>query len=1096
MTSLSRSEAERVAALHDLEILDTPPEDHFEAVCRTARRLFGVADAFVSLVDADRQWLKTVCGIIPPTMPRETSFCTHTIRDDAVMVVPDARRDPRFSGSSLVTSEVLAFYAGAPLILAPGVRVGALCLVDTAPRAFSDDEVRALRDLAEIVVAHLRLHQANRHHAREVETRAAREVVIAAQAAEIDRRAEAQASANHLLSMAEEMAHIGHWRVALDDGQPVWSAGLFRIAGRDPAERPPHLSNFTGIYHPGDRERLTRIVGEAVALGRNFAFEARILRPDGSERAVEVCGTCQKDAFGATTALFGILIDVTERRATEAEIRLSEIRYRSLADTLPLLVWTMRASDGEATYLNACFRAYYGPIGTDRVGRLARNHPEDAPVVEAAWEQALATGEGFAVECRLQRHDGPYRWHKLAMTPVRHRDGTQVVEWLGTALDIDEIISAHLAVEEAQELLHLGLEAADAGTWDWDMRRGVTVMSSESARIYGLPNAHLPQSLTTAEWTALVHPDDVAQAWEAIRVAIDTRTIYATEFRVGERWVHARGRTLFGPDDRPYRMVGLHIDITERKSFEATLQALTAEAQAARAEAERASEAKSDFLAAMSHEIRTPLNGVLGYADLLLEQAYLTEEDRRRLELIQNSGAALLTIVNDILDFSKIEAGQLVLDPLAFPLLTVIDNTVSIVRGGALKSGLRIDARIDAALPGFVVGDPNRLRQVLLNLLNNAVKFTPAGAVTLNVRHAGARPEGEAMRFEVTDTGIGIPDAQLPRLFKRFSQVDGSISRRFGGTGLGLAICRHLVGMMGGEIGVESREGVGSTFWFTLTLPRAEQAPAQTPEQAPAATERSVPRILAAEAGAAPHLLLVEDVPINQELARAVLESQGFRVDVAGDGAEAVAAVEARMALGAPYALVLMDVQMPGMDGLTATRCIRALPAPAGTVPIVAMTANVMPQQVEALREAGMDDHVGKPFRRADLFATIARWIGSADAEPAPEAAPVEGPLVDREALSAVRDSIGAPRVLSLLALLEGELRDRFRPGETDRMQIAYDAHAMVSAAGMLGFVGLSELCREIEAAAHAGSDLNPLIRRLDTLRSGALGTIRELRAA
>jgi signal transduction histidine kinase/DNA-binding response OmpR family regulator len=624
------------------------------------------------------------------------------------------------------------------------------------------------------------------------------------------------------------------------------------------------------------------------------------------------------------------------------------------------------------------------------------------------------------------------------------------------------------------------------------MRRGVTVLSPESARIYGLPGTEDPQALTTAEWTAMVNPEDVTQAWDAIRLAIETRTTYATEFRIGERWVHARGRTLFGPDDRPYRMVGLHIDITEHKSFEATLQALTAEAQAARAEAERASEAKSDFLAAMSHEIRTPLNGVLGYADLLLEQPHMTEENRHRLELIQSSGTALLTIVNDILDFSKIEAGQLALDPLAFPLLTVIDSTVSIVRGGALKSGLRIDARIDAALPDFVVGDPNRLRQVLLNLLNNAVKFTPAGSVTLNVRHEGTRAGGEAMRFEVTDTGIGIPATRQERLFKRFSQVDGSISRRFGGTGLGLAICRHLVTMMGGEIGVESREGVGSTFWFTLTLPRCEQASAQ--DAVPA--ERPAPRIVAAPPGEAPHLLLVEDVPINQELARAVLESAGFRVDVASDGAEAVTAVEARMEAGGAYALVLMDVQMPGMDGLTATRRIRALPAPAGIVPIVAMTANVMPKQVEALREAGMDDHVGKPFRRADLFATIARWIGPPEMDPAPEPRSAETPVLDRDALSAVRDSIGTPRVLSLLALLEAELRDRFQPGETDRMQIAYDAHAIVSAAGMLGFVGLSELCREIEAAAHAGSDLKPLICRLDTLRTGALGTIRELRAA
>ncbi|WP_336485704.1 PAS domain-containing protein [Methylobacterium nigriterrae] len=1081
------AEAARLAALRDLHILDTPPEEHFEAVCRTARRLFGVADAFVSLIDADRQWLKTRCGLVPGVVPRQTSFCHRAIETDAVLVVADARRDPRFSGAPLVTGAPgIVFYAGAPLVLSDGIRVGALCLIDTAPRDFTQDDAAALADLARVVVAHLHLHRTSVLRGREAEARAAGEALIARQATEIARRGEAQASANSLLVMAEEMAHIGHWRVDLADGRPVWSEGLYRIAGRDPATPPPRLPVFAELYHPDDRAALDALVGRAIDRAEDFDFEARVLRPDGTVRDVEVRGTCRTDAAGATMGLFGIMIDVTDRRKTEAEVRRSEIRYRSLADTLPLLVWTMRAADGEETYGNLGFHEYYGPMGTDRTARISRNHPDDAAAMEAAWRRALAAGEGYAGEWRLRRHDGRYRWHKLSMTPVHHHDDpATVVEWLGTALDIDEIVTARLALEKAQGFLHIALEAADAGTWDWDMLRGVSTLSPESARMYGLPDRLGSQDITTAEWTALVHPDDIGEAWEAIHRAVDQRVAYATEFRVGERWIYACGRTLYRPDERPYRMVGLHLDITERKSVERALRAATEEALAARAEAERASEAKSEFLAAMSHEIRTPLNGILGYADLLLDQTNLADDDRRRLELIQNSGAALLTVVNDILDFSKIEAGQLSLDPVAFPLLSVIDNTVSIVRGAALKSTLRIDARLGPGLPDFVVGDPNRLRQVLLNLLNNAVKFTPAGAVTLNVRHAGTRPEGEAMRFEVTDTGIGISPAQQERLFKRFSQVDGSISRRFGGSGLGLVICRHLVTMMGGEIGLESREGVGSTFWFTLTLPRSRREPPVL--QVP--VERPAPPVAPAAAGGALRLLLVEDVPINQELARAVLEAQGFTVDVAGDGAEAIAAVEAMAGAGRAYDLVLMDVQMPGMDGLTATRRIRALPEPARSVPIVAMTANVLPQQVEALHEAGLDDHVGKPFRRADLFATIARWTGPGGRE----AAPV--PL-DRSALSAVRESVGDARVGSLLALLESELRERFRPGETDRMQIAHDAHALVSAAGMLGFTGLSELCREIEAAAHAGAELPPLIRRLDARRADALSTIRALRAA
>lgn len=1088
--AMVRHEAARVQALAALGILGTAPEPHFEAVCRVAKRVFGVAGAFVALMGEEQVWLKTPCELIPTTAPRRQTFCHVTVEGGTPIVARDTWEHPDFRDLAGVKGECgIRFYAGIPLSLEPGLPLGTFCLVDTAPREFTADEEATFADLAETVIAHLRLALSDAERLKAAAAAEAREAVIFKQNGEIELRARAQESADAQLMMAEWLASIGTWNVTLADGRTTWSPGLYRIAGLDLAKPPPAMAELANYYHPDDRARVHAVVADAVASRGSFAYEARILRPDATLRDVVVRGVSQTDPEGVVTGLVGVLIDVTEMRQVQDAVRRGDVRYRGLAESLPLLVWTMRVSDGEATYLNAQFRSYYGSIGASRTERLARNHPDDAAAMEATWKRALESKNGYSGQWRIRRHDGVYRWHQISISPILLDAKGDILEWLGTALDVDDIVTARIAVEDARQLLGLALEAAGAGTWDWDMQTGVVSLAPESARMHGLdcPNGE-PRLLSASAWTALVHPDDAADAWNEVRRAIDSRSTYAAQFRVGDRWIYGCGRTVFGSDDRPLRMVGLHLDITDSKATEAALRAATHDAEIARAEAERASAAKSNFLAAMSHEIRTPLNSIIGYADLLLDGDTIHGDDRRRLALIQDSGAALLTVVNDVLDFSKVDAGELTLESRSFPLVSVVEAAISIVRGAALKSGLAIMVELDPGLPRFVIGDSSRLQQVLLNLLNNAVKFTPAGSVTLNVYR-----QGEALRFAVTDTGIGIAPEDQSRLFRRFSQVDGSISRRFGGTGLGLAISHQLVELMGGRIGVESREGEGSTFWFTLVLPQGNE-----PVHGPA--QRQDRPVASAETGRHVRLLLAEDVAINRELACAVLEAQGYEVAVAKDGAEALAAVEAAFAKGRGFDLVLMDVQMPGVDGLAATRRIRSLAGPASDVPIVAMTANVLPEQVEELLKVGMDDHVGKPFKRRDLCATIERWTAPGARQrltkPDPGGPPVDPQTLDSEVLDAMRLRFGPERVAGLLDMLAGELSQRFRMQATDRQEIAHDAHAMVSAAGMLGFAGLSDLCRELEAAAHAGSDLSALIRRLEVQRAKTLRVIRTLRAA
>ncbi len=576
---------------------------------------------------------------------------------------------------------------------------------------------------------------------------------------------------------------------------------------------------------------------------------------------------------------------------------------------------------------------------------------------------------------------------------------------------------------------------------------------------------YTPEEVVAMRLRDCVHREDLALlVTQARRLAAgepQVSVVCRARHRTGAWiWVEGAFRRIPGAAPGEPAIIATFRDVGERQRHARALEE-------ARIAAERASQAKSDFLASMSHEIRTPLNGVIGYADLLLADRTLPGRHRRYVDRIAAAGGALLTVVDDILDFSRIEAGGIALSEVPFAPAALVDNAASIVRGLSEPKGLALDVALDPAVPDWVRGDPDRLRQILLNLLNNAVKFTPAGRVAVRVE-----AEGGSLRFCVSDTGIGIAPEQHGRLFQRFSQVDGSIRRQYGGSGLGLAICKGLVELMGGTIGVESRTGAGSTFWFRVPLPACPAPAAEAAEGRPRPVHPA-------------RLLLVEDVPINQDLARAVLEAEGHNVDVAGDGAAAIEAVRAKT-----YDLVLMDVQMPGMDGLTATRTIRAMPGPAGTVPIVAMTANVLPAQIETFRAAGMDGHVGKPFKRAELAAAIARHRADGG-----ETAPVPT-LVDVEAFAAARSLMGRERIDGLLGMLATELDQRFRSRSSDRAGLAHDAHAMISAAGLLGFTGLSDLCREIEEACLSGADLPDLQRRIDAARAAALDQIETLRAA
>jgi two-component system, sensor histidine kinase and response regulator len=959
------NEDERLQALRAYNVLDTTAEAAFDDLTRLAAQICATPVALVSLVDSNRDWFKSKVGLELTQTPRDISFSAHALSQTDVFIVEDAATDERFAGNPLVTGDPhLRSYAGMPLI-APngGFILGSLCVIDRTARQLSAQQIEALRILSHQVMMQLEL----RRNLIELE----RSVAGHLRAEEALRQAEEK-----YRSIFENVME-GIFQTTADGQYLSANPMLARIYGHDTSE--DLIAAVSDIGHqiyvqPGRREEFIRLIQQNGIVSK---FESQVYRKDGSVIWISENARVVRDGRGKVLYYEGTVEDITERKRAEQALRDSEVLYHSLVEALPQNIFR-KDTAGRFTFGNTKFCAELGRSLEEIIGKTDFDFFPRELAEKYQHDDQLVMTTGAPLET-VEEHRTPDRG-KIYVQVVK----TPLHDALGNFLGVQGMfweVTERKKIEEAlayeRDLLRALLDNIPDNIYFKDTQSRFLKVGRALAKKFNIQDPEAAVGKTDFEFFTAEHAQ---AAYEDEQFIILTGQPIIGRMEK-ETWHDGRvtwGLTTKMPfrdkDGKIIGTFGVTKDVSQLKETEQELAK-------ARDVALESARLKSEFLANMSHEIRTPMNGIIGMTGLLMDTKLNTEQ-RDFAETIRSSADALLTIINDILDFSKIEAGKLSIEIINFDLRDVVESTVELLAERAEAKGIELASWVLDDVPRHLRGDPGRLRQVLTNLLGNALKFTERGEVLVRVTKEAETETHATIRCAVSDTGIGIPYEAQKKLFQAFTQADGSLTRRYGGTGLGLAISKQLVELMGGRIGMESTPDKGSTFWFALQLEK--QPPGTTYFfKRPRWNLENL------------RVLIVDDNATNRQILRHQAGSWKMRADAVATGAEALELLRRAAATGDPFHLVVLDLQMPEMDGLTLAQAIRA-DSRIQKTHLVMLTSLGLRLDAEAWRSAGIDAYLVKPVKESRLFECLATVMAEAatpaGTERAPQDANAAGP--------------------------------------------------------------------------------------------------------